>query len=123
MDHQLQHIGRIGENCAAEYLINQGFSICVRNFHFRRNEIDLIVQKNNKIVFCEVKTRLGNIKGEPYEAVDRRKLAHLHLAAQYYLLQNPSPQAKLSIYVIAVLLNADYSLKQLRCFEDVDLDY
>lgn len=123
MDRLQYQVGCIGENYAAEFLQNSGFTIARRNFRIAGGEIDLIAEKEDKIVFCEVKTRLGSPKTPPHEAVDRKKLYHLHRCARYYLLQNPAPHAKLSIYVIAVLLNDDYGLKQIKCYSDVDLDY
>ena len=114
-----QQIGKLGENAACEYLQKQGFLIIERNFRSRGGEIDIIIQKANKIVFIEVKTRIGDAKGKPYEAVDYYKLNHLKRAINYYLLINPLKNSKLAIFVVGVILNIDHTVKELKCYEDV----
>lgn len=114
-----QEVGKIGENAACHYLQKQGYLIIERNFRSRGGEIDLIIQKANKIVFVEVKTRIGDAKGKPYESVNYFKLSHLKRAINFYLLQNPHKNSKLSIFVIGIILNEDRSIKELKCYEDV----
>ena len=49
-------IGSEGENRAASYLENKGFTIIKRNWRTKRGEIDIIAVKNDTLVFVEVKT-------------------------------------------------------------------
>jgi putative endonuclease len=53
-----EHIetGQIGEKLAAQYLINQGFDLIARNYRKKWGEIDVVVSKDDKIHFVEVKT-------------------------------------------------------------------
>ena len=48
--------GEDGENRATEYLIAKGFAIIERNWRTKGGEIDIIADKNDTIVFVEVKT-------------------------------------------------------------------
>ncbi|OIP84321.1 hypothetical protein AUK04_02505 [Candidatus Roizmanbacteria bacterium CG2_30_33_16] len=121
MNSLKQEVGKIGENAACDYLQKQGYLIIERNFRSKGGEIDIIIQKSNKIVFVEVKTRIGDTKGRPYEAVNYYKLSHLKRAIKYYLLQNPYKNSKLSIFVIGIILNEDHSIKELKCYEDVGM--
>lgn len=83
-----QRVGRWGENTAARYLEQRGYTILARNFHTPYGEIDLVTrQENGELVFVEVKTRTGKSFGAPEEAVDQRKLAHLVSSAQAYILR------------------------------------
>ena len=54
-----QHLqtGTWGEELAAAYLRQQGFVILERDWHSGHRDIDIIAQKNDCIVFVEVKTR------------------------------------------------------------------
>jgi len=78
-------IGDDGENMALGYLLDQGYTLMERNYRYSRGEIDLIVRKNNVIVFVEVKTRTGNYFGFPEEWVDDKKEAWIIEVADYYI--------------------------------------
>lgn len=101
-------IGAVGEDLAAEYLKNKGFSIVERNFRTRHLEIDLICENETHLLFVEVKTRTdtGAISkyGRPAAAVDAKKRQHLVDAASSYLRANPTSK-KPRIDVLEVYLN------------------
>ena len=48
-------IGADKEQLAAEYLIDNGYTVLERNFRSRTGEIDIIASKDNYLVFIEVK--------------------------------------------------------------------
>lgn len=66
-------IGRQGEDLAADFLEKQGFTILARNWRCRLGEIDLIVERDQRVRFVEVKTRRGTAFGYPEEAVSATK--------------------------------------------------
>ena len=113
----LQIIGKVGEDLAITYLTSLGYSIKDHNFRTLLGELDIIAEKNNKIYFCEVKTRVGDLHGKPYEAVTYRKMQHIQRVAQAYLLQNNIKNSKLSVQVISIELMPDHSLKTLKMYE------
>ena len=77
--------GDWGEKVAAAYLIEKGYSILKKQWHYARYEIDLIAQKDNYIVFVEVKTRFSKEFGEPWTAVNYSKQRKICRSADYYL--------------------------------------
>lgn len=79
--------GKAGEEAAAQFLIRKGYEIVERNFRFRRSEIDLIVKRDNWLVFVEVKTRSSNQFGYPESFVDQKKIKNVLLGAAEYLHQ------------------------------------
>ncbi len=55
--------GNDGEDRAAHFLEENGYTIIERNFRTRSGEIDIIAEKENTIIFAEVKTLpKGNIE-------------------------------------------------------------
>src|SRR5687767_2893764 len=80
--------GKEGENLAAEFLQKKGFAIVARNYRYKHAEIDLIVKKDDFIVFVEVKTRSYSFYGEPEAFVDSRKAATVLRAAEQYTYDN-----------------------------------
>lgn len=77
-----------GETIAADYLIQQGYTILTRNFYSRYGELDIIARApDGVIVFCEVKRYKKNSMVSPLEAVGDTKIKRLQATAQYYLLK------------------------------------
>lgn len=81
--------GAHAESLAAEYLIKQGYTIRERNFKLAHIEIDIIAEKENEIVFVEVKARTGEHQ-DPLNAVDKRKRNKMINGADIYLRDLPS---------------------------------
>ena len=77
--------GSKGENLAAEFLKTKGFEIVARNYRFQKAEIDLIVRRDNWLIFVEVKTRSSSSFGEPEDFVDEYKVGHIFRAAEEYI--------------------------------------
>ena len=50
-------LGKEGEAAALDFLIDKGYHLLHKNWRHNKSEIDLIVKKENKVVFVEVKTR------------------------------------------------------------------
>ena len=85
-----KEIGNFGENVAAKHLKQKGFRIVERNFHISHDEIDIIAENRELIVFVEVKTRstdgadCGNY-GSAGRAVNYKKRHDTLRAANAYL--------------------------------------
>jgi len=84
--------GKLGEQLAEQWLIEQGYVILEKNWKFGKLEIDIIATKNDKLQFLEVKTRRSNTFGYPEELVDRKKLYHFITAGTEYIRINPTLQ-------------------------------
>ena len=81
-------IGNSYEKLAATYFIDNGFEILDRNWQAGHKEIDLIVSKENLLVFVEVKSSANMKYGHPASRVDQKKIKNLTLAAQQYLVEH-----------------------------------
>ncbi|KKP24188.1 MAG: hypothetical protein SZ59_C0002G0034 [candidate division TM6 bacterium GW2011_GWF2_28_16] len=57
MINDTKNLGLQGEKAVAKFLINYGFKILGHNYQTKVGEIDLIAQKQDLIIFVEVKTR------------------------------------------------------------------
>jgi len=78
-------LGEIGEQLAADFLVNRGFDILERNYRYKRAEIDIIGQKDNLLVFFEVKYRKNNSFGNPEDFVTGRKIELIQMASENYI--------------------------------------
>lgn len=50
-------LGCYGESLAADYLIKKGYAIVAKNYRAGRSELDIITEKDGRLVFFEIKTR------------------------------------------------------------------
>ena len=80
-------LGHTGEAIAAKYYLERGFTLLAHNYQTRQGELDIVLQKQDLVVICEVKTRAGAQLGTPAEAVTLAKQKRLILAAKQYLQQ------------------------------------
>ena len=78
-------LGQFGEDCAANFLAEKGYTIISRNFRIRSAEIDIIARTGDVIVFVEVKARSNIRHGLPAEYVDFRKQKKIIEAASVFL--------------------------------------
>ena len=81
-------LGRVGEAKAVEFLKKQGYLVLEKNYKTRLGEIDIIVKKDDTIVFVEVKTRSSDSCGSPSEAVGYEKQRKYAKVAEEYLLKH-----------------------------------
>lgn len=79
-------LGRRAEELAAHLIERIGMRIVARNWRRPEGELDLIaVDQDGTVVFCEVRSRTGELSGDPLESVDARKQARVIRAARLYL--------------------------------------
>jgi putative endonuclease len=114
MSQHNNHFGKLGEDIAAGYLERKGYKILARNYRFSRVELDVIAQKDNEVVFVEVKMRSSDQMAYPEQAVGKSKQHNIRLAAENYLEQN---QINLPVRfdIIAVVKGEKFEIEH---FED-----
>ena len=82
--------GRSAERRVAWHYRLRGYRILARNVRAGGVELDLIVRRGRRLVFCEVKLKEGPRFGDPLDAVDDWKRERLRRGAQAWLLTKPS---------------------------------
>lgn len=91
MSEYRKKFGNSGEKQASEFFLNKDFTIVERNFRFgKKGEIDLIVFKDNLLIFVEVKKRSNENFGGPLYSITPKKKSTMRSVAKYFLLKNSS---------------------------------
>jgi putative endonuclease len=98
--------GRAGEDAALSVYERRGFDLVVRNWRCSIGELDLVVERGDLLVFCEVKTRSGAGFGGGYEAVAWAKQRKLRQLAEAFLIASRSRHGTLRFDVASVHLGA-----------------
>ncbi len=102
------HLGRRGEDVAAEALRGQGYDIVERNFRCPEGEIDIVARRGDVIVFCEVKTRVTDRWGEPSEAVGFAKQRRLRGLAARWLKERGARFSEVRFDVVSVIVRGSH---------------
>jgi putative endonuclease len=108
-------LGKEGEELAAKWLTEKGYTILHRNWRYSHHEIDIIATRDKYLHFVEVKTRQAFSLGRPEDSVTRKKFKRLQKAADQYLHLHPGhPWIRYDIMAITLPGNgeADYFLME-----------
>lgn len=113
-----QELGQLGEKLAKRFLEEREYEIICQNFKSKRGEIDIIAKdKEETIVFVEVKTRTSLEFGSPAEAVDENKIEHIVKTAKYYLYSNRIQNKNIRFDVIEVFIyKGRYRVNHIKQF-------
>jgi len=101
-----QEFGRRGEALALAFYQTNNYTILEKNWQNNHLEVDLIVKNDEYIVFCEVKTRSGNILVEPQASVTPQKQRNLIRSANYYVLKHRI-SLEVRFDIVAIILNGE----------------
>ncbi len=85
-----QIIGDLGEKKSCKYLKKQKYKIVCRNYKTKFGEIDIVAEKDNYIIFVEVKTRKEGCIVPPKMSVTKAKQQRLFKTAIIYLKEYPA---------------------------------
>ena len=84
-DHN--ELGKAGEKHAIEYLQKEGYLILEKNYRFLKAEVDIIAEKEDKLIAIEVKTRTSNYFGDPQDFINPKKIRLLVSAIDNYVTE------------------------------------
>ncbi|OPX86705.1 MAG: hypothetical protein A4E53_02737 [Pelotomaculum sp. PtaB.Bin104] len=119
MTMQRKMLGQLGEAVATKYLEKDGYQIIERNYRCRLGEIDIIAQdRDDFLVFVEVKSRSGDKYGLAQESVNGQKQFKLRQLAWNYLKKSGKTGCKCRFDVIAILFDSNNTVKRLEHIEN-----
>ena len=79
---------RVELRARLHYLL-RGYRVLATNAWAGGNELDLVVRRGRRLVFCEVKAKRGERYGDPLEMVTAEKQRRLRRAAEAWLAARP----------------------------------
>ena len=113
--------GDMGEKEAEAFLVGNGYKILERNFRIKNlGELDIVAEKNGKLIFFEVKTRDAKHESSfPIGfSINERKRKNLKRIGQLYLIERNIPQdldwQVDAIFVLVDLERDSYRIEQLK---------
>jgi putative endonuclease len=101
-----QKTGQRGEELAADHLRHNGYVIITTNWHCKVGEIDIVANKDDVLVFVEVRTRHAATTESALESITPSKRQKMINSAYTYVNANDLPSETFwRIDVIAVALD------------------
>ena len=85
-------IGTRAEQRARRHYRLRGYRVLETNAWVGGYELDLVLRRGRTIVFCEVKAKGSEARGDPLEMVTPEKARRLRQAAETWLVTNPQPR-------------------------------
>lgn len=108
--------GTNGEQAALDHYIGLGYDEVARNWRCKVGELDLILRRDDLLVFCEVKTRRSGGFSAGFDAVTRAKIAKLRRLAELFLVDSKLRPSSVRFDVASVCV--DGSRTEVTVFED-----
>ncbi|MBI4824271.1 MAG: YraN family protein [Nitrospirae bacterium] len=102
-----RQIGNKGEELAFHFLKKKGMKILNRNYRTPAGEIDIIAKDGNTLVFVEVKTRSGDLFGQPVEAISPKKKKTMERASLHYILKEKQEGRPARFDVVSIRILSD----------------
>lgn len=118
------NVGKIGEDLARKFLEEKGYKILEQNYRTRFAEIDLVATKKDnlfsqeKLVFIEVRTKVGENFGSPEDTINKNKLRKVLWNAKSYT-GFKNWQGACRIDAVCIVLNRDMSVNRLTHHENI----
>jgi putative endonuclease len=110
-------VGRSAEDFAAEYLVQQGLVVLLRNYRRKGGELDIVARDGDVLVIAEVRTRSTESFGGAAASIDGWKQRKIVRAATMLLQQRPELarlRARFDVLIVHDPGKADQRVEWLR---------
>ncbi len=116
-----KNIGKLAEDLAAEFLINEGYKILERNWRFNKfGEIDIIALKRKSLNFVEVKALHKEGKFSPENHFIKKKFKKIKKLASFY--SNKYNYQNWFISLITIVLDEQPKIRYYENIQEQDLE-
>jgi len=101
---QHNELGKKGEEMALHYLTKKGFKLIAKNYRFKHQEVDLILEKDLLLVAVEVKTRQSTYLSDPHLMVSRAKQRAIIRVINAFIVEHQI-EAEIRFDIVAIVIN------------------
>jgi putative endonuclease len=119
MEKYKKTIGRFGEDLAEKFLAKRGYKIISRNVKISYWELDIITEKDKKIIFVEVKTLSTDKLGVAEDVLKHRQMKFLKKAISIYCWQNKINPNLIRPDFIAINLNRQKKTAKIKHYKNI----
>jgi putative endonuclease len=114
-----QKIGDFGEKLAEQYLVRHGYKIISTKQKISYQEIDIIANIKDIIVFIEVKTRTSDTLGSAENAMSSAKLKSLKNGINKYLNNSQVYFKNVRLDLVAIDIDKHKKIASIKHYKDI----
>jgi len=114
-----KQLGYLGQKHAEKYLENNNYKIKDVNWTIRGGEIDIVCEKNNQIIFIEVKTQTNYLYGKDTELISYHQQKTLIKTTLLYMQQKKLFYDFQIDLIVVEIEKKSNTLEKISHFEDV----
>ncbi|MEM7484247.1 MAG: YraN family protein [Bacteroidota bacterium] len=81
-------LGKLGEQKAMDFLLQNGYEVHCRNYRYLKGEIDIIAKKEDTLCIVEVKSRTNGFFEAIADTINKKKIGLLVTTANHYVEEN-----------------------------------
>ena len=120
-NHNYIEFGSWDEELEGKFLKDGGYEILDRNYRKPWGEVDIIAEKNDILIFVEVKASDSPAPEgfEPEKRVNDDKIKRIKRAAQTYIQQNNLDDRSWQIDLVAIELNKEKGTAKITHFKNI----
>lgn len=100
-----KRLGDYGENLALRFYLEASYTLLEKQFRCKFGEIDLILTKDDKIYFVEVRTKTTKRFGFAEESISKKKIMTIRKVSQFYLIKHNKPYLQLQYDVVTIFID------------------
>ncbi len=82
---QHNRFGNEAEEKALDYLLQKGYTLLEKNYRYGHAEVDLLMQKKEKLICVEVKARSTDFFGTPQSFISSKKIQLIVSVVDHYI--------------------------------------
>ena len=114
-----KELGLFAEGIARHYLLNKGYKILAANYEFNFGELDIVAEKDGKVIFFEIKALKKEYQGfEPEMRVDFKKKNKLIGLAYAFLDNKKLKDRPWQIDIISVVFDSENKKAKIKHFKN-----
>ena len=110
--------GILGEKLARDFLSKNGYRILETNYRCPAGEVDIIVQREDTLVFVEVRTKKSLEFGSPEESITPTKAERLKAVAAHYGQHHDNLPSSWRIDLVAIQLDRNRRVSRIELIEN-----
>ena len=110
--------GILGEQLARDFLSKNGYRILETNYRCPAGEVDIIAQREDTLVFVEVRTKKSLEFGTPEESITPMKTERLRSVAAHYGQNHDNLPSSWRIDLIAIQLDRNRRVSRIELIEN-----